>query len=338
MRHAGIDPEVGLIDLADLVDPRMRVDQKLARLGQGEERIALGDDLAELGAGHQQQIGLPDRVGEGRVGAEPDHAGVARVVVVEQILAAKPDGDGQVVGRGEGPQIVTGAFGPAAAAGQHDRVFRLGQHVAQPRHGVGRRARLYLLIGSAVLDLGALGLHVFGQRQHHRPGPARGRRAEGAVDVFGDPRRIVDLAGPFGELAHHPAEIDLLEGFAFGHAARDLADEDDRRRGILARGVDADARIGRPGAAGDEADAGPPGQLAVGFRHIGRAALLAAGDDADPVAQVEQSIEGRDIALSRNAEDCVDAMGEQRVGQDLAAGPEIAGHVSMNSSTNTVYF
>ena len=70
-RHAGVDPEIGLIDLADLVDPRMRVDQKLARLGQGEERIALGDGLAELGAGHQQQIGLPDRIGEGRVDAEP---------------------------------------------------------------------------------------------------------------------------------------------------------------------------------------------------------------------------------------------------------------------------
>ena len=256
--------------------------------------------------------------------------------VVEEVLAAEPDGDGKVVGFRKKPKVVTGPLGPAAAAGQHERAFRLRQHVAQPRHGLGRRVGLHLLIGRAVLGLGAVGLHVLGQRQHHRPGASRGRRAEGAIDVFRYPCRIVDLAGPFGELAHHPTEVDLLEGFAFGHAARDLADEDDHRRGILARGVDADARIGRPGAAGDEADAGPPGQLAVGFRHIGRAALLAAGDDADPVAHVEKRVEGRDIALARDAEDRIHAMGEQGVRQDLAAGPDIAGHVSMNSSRKTV--
>ena len=202
----------------------------LARLGEREQRVALGDDLAELGAGHQQEVGLPDRRREGPVGPEPDHAGIAGMAVVQQVLAAKADGDGHVVGLGEDAEIPAGAFGPAAAARQHDRAFRPRQHVAQPRHVAGRRARLHLRVGRAVLDFGAVGLHVFGQRQHNGPGASRSRRAEGAVDVFRHPRRIVDLGRPLGQLAHHPAEVDLLEGLAFRHAARHLADEDDHRR------------------------------------------------------------------------------------------------------------
>ena len=51
-------------------------------------------------------------------------------------------------------------------------------------------------------------------------------------------------------------EIDLLERLAVARAAIDVADEQDHRLRILHRDMDADAGVGRAGAARDEGDAG----------------------------------------------------------------------------------
>ena len=181
------------------------------------------------------------------------------------------------------------------------------------------------MVGPAVAGVGALGLHVLGQGEDHRAGPARSRDMKRAAYHLGNARRVVDLGDPFGHLTEEAAEIDLLEGLALGHVARDLADEQDQRGRILMRGMDADRRVGRARPAGDERDAGFAGHLAVGLGHVCHAAFLAADDEVDRVHRVVERVQGCEVALARHAIDGIDAVQLQAVDEDLAAGAEIGG-------------
>ena len=193
------------------------------------------------------------------------------------------------------------------------------EQLLQPAH-VGRaRPDLDRLEGRRVRHRDALDQHVLRQRHHHRPGPAVGCRVEGPRHQLGDAGRIVDLGRPLGDRAEHRAVVELLERLALAHFTRDLADEQDHRRRILARDVQAGRRIGGARPAGDEADAGPAGRLADRFRHDRGAALLPADRDRD-VAVVE-GVERRDIALARHAEHVMHAVDDELVDQDLAGGP-----------------
>ena len=127
---------------------------------------------------------------------------------------------------------------------------------------------------------------------------------------------------PFRHRAEHGLVVDLLERLALAHAGVDLADEQDHRRRILHRDVDAVAGIGRAGAAGDEADAGPAGQLAIGLGHHRGAAFGAADHDVDRA--VMQRVERGEIAFARHAGDALDALRDELVDQDLAAGAGVA--------------
>ena len=119
--------------------------------------------------------------------------------------------------------------------------------------------------------------------------------------------------------AEHRAVIDLLERLALAHLTRDLSDEHDQRRGILLRDMDARRGIGGAGPAGDEADAGPAGRLAVRLRHHRGAAFLAADGDLD--LAVVEGVERGEIALARHAEHMRHAMRDQLIDEDFAAGP-----------------
>ena len=93
-----------------------------------------------------------------------------------------------------------------------------------------------------------------------RAGPASrcGRRGH----VLGQAVGVVDLADPLGEAersgAEHLPVVDLLERLAVALVARDLADEQDQRRRVLERGVQADRGVARARPAGDEAQPGRP--------------------------------------------------------------------------------
>jgi hypothetical protein len=112
---------------------------------------------------------------------------------------------------------------------------------------------------------GGRGQHVLGQHQHHRAGAALHGGVEGAGHVFGQAVGVVHLAHPLGHAqragAEHLAVVQFLEGLAVALVAGHLADEQHQRRRILERGVHADAGIGRPRPAGDEAHARPPVSL-----------------------------------------------------------------------------
>ncbi len=72
-----------------------------------------------------------------------------------------------------------------------------------------------------------------------------------------------------------------------------------------------------PGTAGDETNAGAAGELAIGLRHVGGAAFLAAGDQVDVLGDVVKGIQRRQIAFSRNAENRIDTMNAQGVDKNL---------------------
>jgi hypothetical protein len=141
---------------------------------------------------------------------------------------------------------------------------------------------------------------------------------EGARDQFGHARRVVDLHHPLGHGAEDRAVVEFLEGLAAQRAARDLADEQQHRRRVLVRDVDAGGGVGGAGTARHEAHAGPAGELALGLGHHGRAAFLAAYRDVD--GRVVQGVEHGQEAFARHAEELLHAVEDELVDQDLAAG------------------
>ncbi len=171
-----------------------------------------------------------------------------------------------------------------------------------------------------------IGQHVFRQRDHDRTGPAVGRDMKGARHDFRNARGIVNLGRPFRHGAEHRAIIEFLKGFALAHIARHLTDENDHRRRILTRDVNARRCIGGARTARDKADARPARRLADGFRHHRRPALLPADGEFDRA--VVERIERGEIALAGHAESVAHAMRNKLIDEDFAAGSRtvIAAH------------
>ena len=141
--------------------------------------------------------------------------------------------------------------------------------------------------------------------------------------VLGNALYAIDLAHPLGERPVHAAVVDFLQRLALQHLGADLADEHDHRRGVLKGCVNADRAVRRAGPAGDEQHPGLPGQLAVGLGHVRGAALLPADDEGEPVPQVVQAVEHRQVALARHAERHLHALRHKSVGEDPAAVPRL---------------
>ncbi|CFP48377.1 Uncharacterised protein [Bordetella pertussis] len=175
-------------------------------------------------------------------------------------------------------------------------------------------------VGNAVGGVRRRPQDVLGQGQHHGPRPARQRDLVRPMDEFRDALRVVDAGHPLGHLAVHPAVVDLLEGLPFGHVGAHLADEQNHRCRVLEGGMHAYAGVGGARPARHEADAGLAGQLAIGFGHEGRAALLAADSQPDVLRIVAQGIQHGQIAFAGHAEGLVHAVDLQRIDQDTAAG------------------
>ena len=259
------------------------------------------------------------------------------MAVVEDVLEAERAAHRHPVRFGEALQVGARSRGPAAAADDRDRPLGRGEQHAQPLDVRGGRRRLDLAERIGVGDRRGLDQHVLGQREHDRPLAARHRAVEGVAHVLGGAVGAVDRGDPLRHLPEHPPVVHLLERLALDEVGPDLADEEDHRRRVLERGVDADRRVGRARAASDEADAGFAGELAVRLRHVGRAAVLARDDQLDRVLRVVQRVENGEIALPWNAERGVDAVDLQLIHQNLRGGArlELVLHRVMNSSQKT---
>ena len=316
-----VDRKVRAIDPSEVLGARIRMHERDLRRRDVEQRIALRRHLAEPPPHHDDEIGRLDARQELRVRADAEVAGVRRMQRVEQMEAAERGDHRQSEALGEALNARAGTGRPAAAAEDHERPRCGPDQLLQPRHFREARPGLDRLRRRHVGDRNPLGEHVLGQRDDDRSRPPAGRGMERARDDLRDPRRIIDLGRPLGHRAEHGAIVELLERVAPAHLAPDLADEQDHRRGILLRDVDAGGRIGGAGSTRHEGDARTPGELADRLRHHGGAAFLAADRDGD-VAIVE-SVEHRQIAFSRNAEYVADPLQDQLVDEDLRGGPRI---------------
>ena len=314
-----MDGECRAVDAAKLLGARMHVHERLFRGGNVEQAVALRGHFAEPAADQHDQVGRFYVFEEFWIGPDAEVAGIVGMELVEQHCAAETGRDRHRKTFGEAFEGGTRGLRPAAAAGDHDRALGAGNQRGEPPHlGFARRG-FDRLEGGRVRHRHAIDQHVLGQRDHHRSGPAAGRGIEGARDYFGNARGIVDFGRPFGESAEHCAIVDLLKRLTPAHVARDLADEQDHRRRILLRNVNAGRRVGRARPTGDEADAGRAGDLADGLRHHRGAALLAADRHRDRA--IVQGIKRRDIALARHAEHMAHAVDDELIDQHLPAGP-----------------
>ena len=157
-------------------------------------------------------------------------------------------------------------------------------------------------------------------------------RVERPGHVLGQPVGVLDLGHPLGHAQgarpEHLAVVQLLEGLAVALVAGHLADEQDHRRGVLEGRVQADAGVGRPRAAGDEAHPGATAELALRLGHEGGPALLPASHEADALAVLVKPVEDGQIALPGHAEDRVHALLDQALHQRMAgqSGVEILAH------------
>lgn len=135
-----------------------------------------------------------------------------------------------------------------------------------------------------ILNIHELGLHVLRKCNDDRTGAPGSRCLHGVGDRFGYARGVVDLRDPLRERAEHRSIIDFLECAAIGVAARNLTDEDKKRRAVLLRHVHADGAVTRARPAAHHRRGDAAGELSVGFGHVHRAGLDAAGDHVDAIA------------------------------------------------------
>ena len=291
------------------------MDELLFRPRNVDQRVIDGGPFSQAWADREQQVGIADAAFERRIESDRDIADVIRMAVVEQILAAVGAADRQRVGLGDRLEVGASPRIPAAASHHHERPLGLREHVAQLVHVVGPGMRGDALVARGVGNRRGRGLHVFRQREHHGPGASRYREMKRVAHHFRHALGTVDLRHPFRHLPVHAAVVDFLERLALGHCVVDLTDEQNHRRRVLERGMNADARVGRAGPARDKADAGPASQFAVSVGHIGGAAFLAADHEPDVVARFIKSVEHRQVAFTGHAESHIDTVHFERVHQ-----------------------
>ena len=170
------------------------------------------------------------------------------------------------------------------------------------------------LDGRAVRDVRLLREHVLRERQHDGSGPARDRDRERLRHVLGDPLGTVELPRRLRDAAEDLRVVELLPRLAPAERTRHLADEQDHRRRVLLRGMDADRGLRRTGTARDEADPGPARQLPVRLGRVRGALLVATRDEA--YRRVVERVEHGQVALPREAEREVGAVELELVDED----------------------
>lgn len=313
------DGQRRLVDAAQLLEAGVHVDQRLPRGGDVQQAVAAAADLAEAAADHQQQVGLLHRLAQLGAGGQAQVAGVLRVAVVEQVLAAERQGDRQALALGEGAHVGDRLGRPATATEHQQRAPGLLQQCLHLLQLCRRRMAVDAPAGQGVGHLDHVGQHVLRQHYHHRAGAAADGTLEGLGELLGHTPGVVDLHHPLGQRRVHLPVVDFLEGLAAELVAGHLADEQQHRRGVLEGGVHAHRGVGGAGAAGDEADARLAGELGVRLGHVGGAAFLAAHHQVDPFPRIVQGVEHRQVAFAGHAEGAFHAIEQQGVDQDLAA-------------------
>ena len=99
--YSGGDCEISAIHHPELLRPGVNVDKRLVRAGDVEQSVALRGSVTKALADRNQDVSAFHHFGEGGVDPQSQVADVVGMAVVEQILAAEPDGRWQVMFLGE---------------------------------------------------------------------------------------------------------------------------------------------------------------------------------------------------------------------------------------------
>jgi hypothetical protein len=134
---------------------------------------------------------------------------------------------------------------------------------------------------------------------------------------FGRALRSHDLRGPFRDRPEHAAIVDFLKRVAPQVASRDLPDEENQRHAILLCCVHGDRRIARTGSATHARDARSASQARICQRHETGARLVTTSDGVY-VGSAPERIQQADIAFAGDAENAIDAVGDETVDDHLA--------------------
>ena len=239
--------------------------------------------------------------------------------VVKHILASEGAGHRHAVFFGEFRQRPVGPGGPRRTAENDHRPLGLPQQFAKPSHGVGRRRgdrahRLLKIRGGHLVPE-----HILGQFHHHRPRAVGNRHAPGIEQLPGNGLGALNPQHRLGDAAIDPTVIQFLKRLAPPLMARILADEQQHRRGILKRGVDADHGIGGAGPPGDKTNPRLAAQLAAGLGHISGPAFLATRYQPDAPAVMIKSVQRAQVTFAGDAERVGHPVGRQAVHQHPAA-------------------
>ena len=224
----------------------MHVDERLPRSRRLEERVAAGRHLAEAAADRERR---DRRRGGGPrclVHRDAEHADVARRAVVDEVLAAERSTRRAARSPRRTP-VRRGSSRPSSRPRRRRRAGarRRREARAGARDPLRAGATRCDLDASAVRNVGLLGEHVLGQGEHDRPGPPGERDRERLGHVLRDPLDAVELPRRLRDAAEDLRVVELLPRLAPAKRARHLADEQDHRRRVLLRGVDADRSLRR---------------------------------------------------------------------------------------------
>ena len=303
----------------------MDVDHHLRRLVGRKQGEGLARILAQPRPDYQQQIGGSGPLDQLGIGSQPQVADIARVLVVDQILTAERQGDGQVQTVRPAGQIIASLLRPAHPAQDDQRPPGGRQPSLDFADRLGGEGRPGYGHGDWAIAAAVLFQHVLWQGYHHRAAAAALGDHQGAADHLHRAVGTVDFQHQLGDAAEHLAVVDLLERGAASVAGGDLADEHQHGGAVLFGIVDADAGVAGAGTARDHHHAGAAGQARMRHGHIGGPRLVTAGNHLD-LAVVEQGVDHRQIALARHQKDPIDAIERQGLHQGLGRGQGLGRH------------
>ena len=172
-----------------------------------------------------------------------------------------------------------------------------------------------------VLEVRLLCHHVLREVDKDRAGPAAGGDVKSLFDGLRELADVPDEIVMFGDGTRDPHDVRLLKRVVTDEPEGDLAGKDHERDRIHHRVRDPGHGVCRPGAGGDEDDAGLPGGLGVSLGRV-RGPLLVPGQDVFDIRNVVQCVVHTDRRSSGIAEEDFDIFGNEAADEYLRPGHE----------------
>ena len=241
------------------------------------------------------------------------HAQQLRMVARQRAQAAQGQHGGNAAGLHELAELVHRIGDADAAAAVDHRPFGAGDGGDRGGQGSRRRCVDALDRGRHVGGKmrGGTDLHVLGQVDQHRPGPAFAGQAEGFAQHL---RQVLDLAHQEAVLDDrhgHAEHVQFLERVGAQQRRADLAGDAHHRHRVEQAVGDPGHQVGRTRAGGGHAYPDPAAGAGVAVGGQRRALFVADQDVAQP--RIHQRVVERHDRAARIAEDRVHAFGFQRM-------------------------